>query len=122
MTETPNVETEPAYVPVASTTTPRLDQLHAAYAGAKAAKDEADEQLKVITDAIKAELQAAAPDSLRIALTGPSGPSLRLVYSESWRVDARKLKREDPETYVRFATKGGSWRLTADKPAAGDPA
>jgi hypothetical protein len=120
MTEAPTVEQEPTYTQVTADTTPRLDQLHAAYAAAKAANDEAAEQLKVITDAIKSELQSAAPDSQRIALNGPSGPTLLLTYTESWRVDAKKLKREDPETYVRFATKGGSWRLVASKGGASE--
>jgi len=122
MTEAPNIEVEQPYTPVKDTASRRLKQLHASYTDAKAAADQANEQLKLITDAIKVELQTAAPESTRIALTGPAGPPLRLVQTESWRVDSKKLKREDPETYVRFATKSVSWRLTADKPQAGESA
>jgi hypothetical protein len=32
---------------------------------------------------------------------------------ESWRVDAKKLKTEAPETYVRYATKSTAWQLRA---------
>lgn len=99
-------------VPVQATATERLSQLHAAYSEAKAAADAAAETLKAITDGIKAELAAASPEgSLKIALTGNDGPPMQLTYAESWRVDSRKLKREDPETYVRYAVKGGSWTL-----------
>jgi len=120
MTEAPNIETEQPYTQVKDTASRRLKRLHASYADAKAAVEQANEQLKVITDGIKVELQTQAPESTRIALVGPAGPPLRLVQTESWRVDAKKLKREDPETYVRFATKSTAWRLTADKQQGGE--
>ena len=47
-----------------------------------------------------------------------AGPALTLTYSESWRIDAKRLKAEDPETYVRYAKKGGSWSMRPAK--AGD--
>lgn len=91
----------------------RLEQLHAAYPTAKAEADEAAARLKAITDAIKLELTQAAPEQRRVVLAGGSGPRLALVYSERWTVDSKKLKAEAPETYVRFAKKGGSWSLKA---------
>lgn len=98
----------------------RLEQLHAEYATAKAAADEASARLKVVTDGIKAELVAAVPDTPRIELRAAPGADvvpLQLTYVESWRVDAKRLKAENPETYVRYAVKGGSWRLA---PARGE--
>lgn len=92
--------------------TDRLAQLHAAYDDARAAYDEASSRFEAIKAGIKAELANLAPeDRTRITLTGPAGPALGLTYSESWRIDSRKLKREEPETYVRFAAKSGSWTL-----------
>ena len=108
--EAPATETAP-YRVVAETGT-RLEQLHAAYPEAKAAADAAAERLKGITDGIKLELSQAAPEgTAKVDLTSPDGPPMRLTYTESWRVDARKLKAEDPHTYVRFAKKSGAWSL-----------
>lgn len=90
----------------------RLEQLHAAHAQAKAAAD-----LRTITDALKAELSAhvpTGPGRACVDLVPPDGAGylpLRLAYVESWRVDSRKLKAEDPETYVRYAKKSGAWVL-----------
>lgn len=90
----------------------RLEQLHASYAMAKAEADKAAEALKAITDAIKLEMTQQAPEgSSKITLLGEHGPALQLTYSESWRIDTARLKRETPETYVRYAKKGGSWSL-----------
>lgn len=100
------------YAQVGAETGSRLAQMHAAYADAKAEVEGAAERLKVITDAIKLELTNAAPDQARIELHGP-GPTLRLVYTTSWRVDAKKLKAEAPEIYVRYAKQTGSWTLKA---------
>ncbi len=90
----------------------RLSQLHAAYEDAKARADEASKQLKAITDAIKVELNTAAPEESRVELRGDAGPALRLVYSERWTLDSKRMRVEDPETYVRYARKGGSWTLS----------
>lgn len=109
MTEQPTIE--PAPVQVAAGTSSRLEQLHAAYPAAKAAADEAAAQLKAITDGIKVELTTAAPDARRIRLDGADGPTLQLTYAETWRLDSKRLKAEDPETYVRYAKQGGSWTL-----------
>jgi len=111
VTDQPQLQAPPVQV------TPRknskLEQLHAIYTEAKAKADQAAADLKTVTDAIKAEMTSAAPDAARLELVGPHGPRLMLTYVEWWRVDATRLKKEDPETYVRFAKKGGSWQLKA---------
>jgi hypothetical protein len=38
---------------------------------------------------------------------------LQVAYAERWTVDAKKLKAEQPETYVRYAKQGGAWSLRA---------
>lgn len=91
----------------------RLSQLHAAYTDAKAAADEAASRLKGITDSIKAELTAQAPNKTRLVLKSGNGPALALTYAESWRVDTKRLKAENPLVYVTYAVKGGSWSLRA---------
>lgn len=89
----------------------RLQELHAAYADAKAEADYANDRLKTITDGIKAELAAASPEARRLELRSPGGRALRMTYTESWRVDTKRLKAENPAVYVEYATKSGSWRL-----------
>lgn len=92
----------------------RLAQLHAQYADAKATADAASERLKQITDGIKAELAALAPEgSTRVDLAGTHGPALRLAYAERVTFDSRKLKTDNPELYVRYAKFGGAWSLRA---------
>jgi hypothetical protein len=100
--------------PVQATVEPgsRLEDLLATYAHLKPQADEIATRLKAVTDAIKAELAAAVPGAQTIdvaheALAAP----LRLSYVESWRLDTKRLKAEAPETYVRYAVKGGSWQL-----------
>ena len=68
-------------------------------------------------DAIKVELTAAVPEGTpRILLTPGAGPGLQLSFVERWTFDSRAFKAVDPETYVRYAKKGGSWVL---KPVGG---
>jgi hypothetical protein len=94
----------------------RLEDLLATYARFKPEADEAAARLKTITDAIKVELTAAAPGAQRIDVAHETLPQpLRLAYIESWRVDTKRLKAEAPETYVRFAIKGGKWDLRGVK-------
>jgi hypothetical protein len=117
-TDQPDLEPAPTVVaPQAGT---RLEQLHAAYADAKAAADEANANLKTITDALKVELTQAAPGSRRITLQGPTGPALGLTYSESTRINTRaikpvldQIKTADPAQYARLMTTSGSWRISA---------
>lgn len=90
----------------------RLEQLAAQYDQAKAEADKAAGALKAITDAIKVELTLSAPGQNSIDLASDLlAQPLRLMAIESWRVDAKKLKAEDPETYVRYAKKSTSWSL-----------
>jgi hypothetical protein len=91
----------------------RLAQLHAQYELLKVEADEAAARLKACTDAIKLELTQQSPGHTKYRLPAGPGPELTLTYVESWRVDARKLKAEDPLTYVRYAKKSGSWTLKA---------
>jgi hypothetical protein len=90
----------------------RLEDLLAAYAHLKPQADEVASRLKAVTDAIKVELTTLVPGAARIdvaheALARP----LRLSWIEKWDLDAKRMKAEDPATYVRFARKGGSWQL-----------
>lgn len=92
----------------------RLAQLCSQYELAKAEAAKAAESLKAITDGIKAELANAAPGATDVRYESPDlGQALRLTAVESWRVDAKKLKAEAPETYVRYAKKSTAWRLEA---------
>jgi hypothetical protein len=92
----------------------RLEQLAAQYDMAKAEAEKAATDLKAITDAIKLELVNAAPGETSIDLVSDDlVKPLRLVAVTSWRVDATKLKKEAPETYVRYAKQSTSWTLRA---------
>jgi hypothetical protein len=103
---------EPPAVQVAAPPESRLEQLQAMYPDLKAKAEAAAKQLKDCTDAIKLELTAAAPGATRVDLAaGRHGPGLQLTYAERWTVDAGRLKREDPTTYVLFAKKSGAWSL-----------
>lgn len=118
MTETPVVEAQPRAVQPKSNS--RLAQLHAAYADAKAAVDAADKALKAITDAIKVELTAVDANERRFELLPAKGVAarpLQLTYVESWRLDSTRMKKENPELYVTYAKKSGSWRLAPAKGA-----
>lgn len=111
-------------VVVQPTASERLATLHALYADAKAAADEAEERLDAIKAGIKAELAQAAPEgSQRILLPADpetGGPALTLTYSERATFDSRRFKREDPETYVRYAKFSGTWTLAAAKGGASE--
>ena len=105
----------------------RLSALHAQYADAKAAADAAAERLKTITDGIKAELRAQADgtaydgtDRSRIELRSPYGPILRLTKSERVTFDSRKLKVDDPVTYVKYAKFGEAWALRVIETVGGE--
>lgn len=100
----------PVQVPVAPAS--RLDDLLASYAELKPKADELAERLKGVTDAIKSELTAAQPGAQRIDVAHPAlAHGLRLTYVERWTLDSKALKADDPETYVRYARKGGAWQL-----------
>lgn len=108
MSETPQPEAVRADVAPGS----RLDDLLAMYAQLKPQVDENATRLKAVTDAIKIELMAASPQARRIEVGHPAlVQPLRLSYVESWTLDTKRLKAEDPATYVRYARKGGKWEL-----------
>lgn len=114
--ETAPIEAQPRQVQPRANS--RLAQLHAAYADAKATVDAAAEQLKAITDAIKLELTSVDAEERRFELVPANGVTarpLQLTYVESWRLDSTRMKREQPETYVQYAKKSGSWRLAEAK-------
>lgn len=111
---------EPSPVEVDSGSDEKLAQLHAMYADLKAAADDATSKLKAVTDAIKLELTSRDQDARRFTLTGESGPALALTHSTSWRLDSRALKRDEPETWVRYAKQSGSWTLRVAGPAGGE--
>jgi hypothetical protein len=96
----------------------RLEELLATYAVLKPQADELTAQLKAVTDGIKTEMSAAAPGAQKVDVAHPAlAQPLRLSYSERWDLDARRMKAEDPETYVRFARKSGRWELRGVKVA-----
>lgn len=90
----------------------RLDDLLAVYADLKPRADEISSRLKAITDAIKAELVAGSPGAERIDVAhGALAQPLRLSYVESWTLDTKRFKAEQPALYVAYARKGGKWEL-----------
>ena len=90
----------------------RLGDLLATYAALKPQADELAARLKTVTDGIKHELMQADPTAARFDVNHEAlAQPLRLSYVERWELDAKRLKAEDPETYVRFARKGGRWEL-----------
>lgn len=104
--ETPVVNYEPGS---------RLEQLHAEYIEAKAQEKSATDRAKAATDALKLELNTAAPGATKVELEGTAGPRLTLGYVETWRFDSTRFKKDDPFTYVKYAKKSGSWTLRATK-------
>jgi hypothetical protein len=90
----------------------RLEDLLATYAQLKPQADEFATRLKSVTDAIKVELQAAAPEARRVEVSHSSlAQPLRLSYVEGWSLDTKRLKTEQPAVYVQFARKAGKWEL-----------
>lgn len=111
--------TQPA-THVAAKSRDRIAQLHREYHEAKAEADAANQRLRAVTDALKAELVGTDPQTRLITLTSPGVLPLRLTWVESWRMDTKRLKAEKPDVYVTYAQQSGSWRLTSDKPATTD--
>lgn len=116
MTAQPDLPTvEPEPVQVVPKKNSRLAQLHERYAEAKAAADGAEKALSAIKDAIKLELTQTDPEQRRFQLLpapGVEARPLNLTYTESWRLNSTQLKKDQPETWVRYAKKSGSWRLS----------
>ena len=114
MAEANGVEGPQEYKAIDPDPDSRLAQLLAAYPDAKARSDSAAEQLKLITDGIKAELVRAAPGSSEIEVT--SGPALlKLQARKSWRLDQKALKKAVPALYVQFCEQKTAWYLNPVK-------
>jgi len=115
---TPGASAGPAPVQHKPSARSKLAQLHNRYETAKTKAKAAADELKVITDGIKAELAELDPEAQRFELL-PAGKSqakpLALSYVENWTLDTKRLKAEDPVTWVRYAKRGGSWRLAEIK-------
>lgn len=115
-----NAQEKPVESLVLAVPDTRLRQLQEAYPAAKAAADAAAFALKSVTDGIKSELAALAPECPAVELCAVDGlPALRLTYSERWTIDTRRLKAEAPETYVRYARQSGAWSLREVRSEAG---
>lgn len=97
-------------IPVTVESGSRLGDLLAMYAQLKPQADELATRLKGVTDAIKAELTTAVPGAVTIDVDHEA-LRLRLNCVERWTLDAKQLKAEDPETYVRYARKDSRWEL-----------
>lgn len=90
----------------------RLDQLAAEYAAIKPLADEYKARLDEITNGIKAELARAAPGETKVLLhSSYLAKPLQLSHRLEWRIDSKKLKSEDPVTWVAYAKQTSSWRL-----------
>lgn len=110
-------EQQPAVIPLLATATPgsRLEQLLAQYESAKAEAAEAADKFDAVTKAIKGELTRMHPGQPVVRLTGAPGmPQLIMRWKQSWRLDSKRLKAEQPELYVRYAVRGGTWELRAE--------
>lgn len=91
----------------------RLEQLRAEYDEAKAAEAAAKERADMLTAAIKAEGASVHPGATVIDIVTPGKPALRMSWRAPWRIDEKRLKAEDPVTYVKYAKQGGYWELRA---------
>lgn len=109
---------KPAVARVKAEPDSRLEQLLAQYELLKPAADEAEARLKSVVDAIKAIAVQEGNDgrTTHISVDAPRlGIALDLSWIQSWRLDAKRMKAEEPVTYVRFAVMNGSWTLRRAK-------
>ena len=102
--EVPAVQVTPAHDSA-------LEQWHARYPELKAAAEAANAALKECTDAIKAELTAAAPEQGRVDMASPYGPPMYLTWVVSKRIDSGRLKAEHPEIAEAYTKESGAWQL-----------
>jgi hypothetical protein len=107
------------YVPITVTAPPgsRLEQLLASYESTKAAAEEAKSRYEALTDAVKAELDAATPEGTQeIVLTGSPGlPQLKMTWRSPYRFDVKKFRAEHPRLYVQYEVKGGHWEMRQER-------
>lgn len=92
----------------------RLAHLAARYDDLKARADTAKADLEELTTAIKSEMAAAAGHAAgpTVVLDTPDlQRPLRLTAIEKWRIDAKRLRIDDPATYVRWAVKSTELKL-----------
>jgi hypothetical protein len=91
----------------------RLEQLLASYESARAQADEAKARLEALTDALKAEISAAAPHGTQEMTLdgGPGLPRMRMTWKAPYRFDVKRFRAEQPGMYVRYEVKGGHWEL-----------
>lgn len=91
-------------------------QLAAAYEDAKAEVRAAEERKDSLANQLKAHAEAAALQSghplgtTRVVLESDA-LTVRVTPVETWRIDSTRMKKEAPETYVRWAKKSVSNRL-----------
>jgi hypothetical protein len=95
----------------------RLEQLLASYEPVKAAYEEAKARLDALTDALKAEMSAAAPEgSTDMVLDGgPALPRVRVSWKQPYRFDVKRFRTDYPQIYVKYETRGGHWELRLEK-------
>lgn len=94
----------------------RLEQLIASYGPLRAAAEEAAAHFEACKEAIKTEATAAGTSADYVVTGSPGLPALRVAYRRGWRLDTKRLKEEEPETYVRYAVETGRWELREVKP------
>jgi len=92
----------------------RFEQLCAEYDRLKPLVVQYTAELKAVTDALKIEMISEQPHADRILLHSQFlATPLQLLHTTAWRLDSKQLKRDLPETWVRYATQSSSWRLEA---------
>lgn len=91
----------------------RLEQLADELDAARAAVDAAKKHEKSVADSIKAEVIPQAPrGTTSIVLAGTAyRPEWYCHWVETWRLDSKALKRDNLVTWVKYAVKGGTWKL-----------
>jgi hypothetical protein len=91
----------------------RLEQLLDQLEDARARVDEAEAFAKSVSDSIKAEVvPQAPPGTTAIVCAGTAyRPEWVIRWTESWRLDSKRLKAENLVTWVKYAVKGGTWKL-----------
>lgn len=92
----------------------RLDALLQQRDAAKTEADKAKAALSAIEDGIKYELGRSLEEGeTKIKVTGSGlARALQLAYVPRWEFNVKRLKAEHPRTYVEYAERNGSWKLT----------